>query len=123
MNEILIAMLLIIIGILGFSLNTMGVLRGGRTSSNVTGATNLAQDKMEQLKAGALPNCPTAATAGCFDGPLNSQGISALGAIYNRSWVVTANSPETGLSKIDVTVSWSDDTPRQIILSTLVFVE
>ena len=121
LNEILIAMLLIIIGILGFSLNTMGVIRGGRTSSSVTIATNLAQDKMEQLKAGTLPNCPAATTAGCFDGPLNSQGISALGAIYNRSWVVTVDSPDTGLSKIDVTVSWTDDVPRQVILSTLVF--
>jgi type II secretory pathway pseudopilin PulG len=121
LNEILISMLLIIIGILGFSLNTMGVLRGGRTSSNITIATNLAQDKMEQLKVGTLPTCPTATTSGCFDGPLNSRGTSSPPGIHNRSWVVTVNSPDTGLSKIDVTVSWTDDSPRQIIFSTLVF--
>jgi len=114
-------MLLLIIGILGFSLNTMGVLRGGQISSNITIATNLAQDKMEELKAGTLPNCPGATTSGCFDGPLNSRGTSSPPGPYNRSWVVTVNSPDVGLSRIDVTVSWTDNPPRQVVFSTLVF--
>ena len=115
---------LIAIGILGFSLNTVGIIQGNFISGNYTVATNLAQDKMEELlNSGiALPTCPTATTANCFDGPLNSQGTTdPAGAIYNRSWVITVNSPESGLSTIDVTVSWRDYRNRTVTLSTLVF--
>ena len=124
LNEVLISIVLITIGILGFSLNTIGVFRGGYASGNITIATNLAQDKMEQLKArgSALPNCPTATTDGCFDGPLNAQGGSAQpGMIYSRFWIITPNSPEAGLTKINVTASWTDNMPHQVTLSTLVF--
>lgn len=124
LNEILISIALIAIGILGFSLNTIGVIQGNFVSNNVTTATNLAQSKMEELMSlgAALPNCPTAATAGCFDDPLNSRGTTdPPGTIYNRSWVVAPNSPEPGLSTIIVTVSWQDYLNRQVELATLVF--
>lgn len=124
LNEVLVAIVLIAIGILGFSLQTIGVFRGGNVSGNITMATNLAQDKVEQLKArgSALPNCPTSTTDGCFDGPLNAQGGSAQpGAIYSRYWIITPNSPESGLTKIAVTASWTDNTSHQVTLSTLVF--
>jgi len=122
--EIIMSIALIAIGILGFSLNSIGIIQGNFISGNYTVATNLAQDKMEDLlNSGiALPTCPTATTAGCFDGPLNSQGTTdPAGAIYNRSWVVTVDSPESGLSTIDVTVSWQDYLNRTVTLSTLVY--
>ncbi len=122
--EIIMSNALIAIGILGFSLNTVGIIQGNFISGNYTIATSLAQGKMEELldSGTALPTCPTATTAGCFDGPLNSQGTTdPPGAIYNRSWVITVDSPESGLSTIDVTVSWQDYLNRTVTLSTLVF--
>jgi len=124
LNEILISIALIAIGVIGFSVNTIGVIQGNYTSGNVTAATNLAQGRMEELKTlgTALPTCPTATTTGCFDGPLNSQGATASpGNIYSRSWVVTPNSPATGLSTIVVTVTWQDYLSRQVELRTLVY--
>jgi len=122
--EVLFSILFISLGVLGFSANTVGVMKAGHISSNITVATNLAQDKMEQLKAlgAVLPACPTATTAGCFDGPLDPQGVSALsGAIYRRSWVVSPDTPEEGLVRVEVTVSWIDYLPRTVTLTTLVF--
>lgn len=124
LNEILVSIALIAIGVLGFSVNTIGVIQGNQISGNVTVATGLAQDKLEQLKVlgTALPTCPTATTAGCFDGPLNSQGAPASpGNIYHCSWVITPNTPATELSRIVVTVSWRDYLSRQVELSTLVY--
>ena len=123
LNEILVSIVLIAIGVVGFSVNTIGVVQGNYISNNVTVATSLAQDKMEQLKVTTLPTCPTATTAGCFDGPLNSQGTTASpGNIYNRSWVVTDRTDlGTGLKEIDITVSWRDYISRSVTLSTLVY--
>ena len=50
-NEVLVAVNVIVIAVLGYSLNTVGVIRGNLTNDNTTVAINLAQDKMEQLKA------------------------------------------------------------------------
>src|SRR5262249_13036598 len=50
-NEVLVAINVIVIAILGYSLSTVGVIRGNLTNNNITIAINLAQDKMEQLKA------------------------------------------------------------------------
>ncbi|MFQ5539362.1 MAG: prepilin-type N-terminal cleavage/methylation domain-containing protein, partial [Candidatus Binatia bacterium] len=47
--EIIVAIALIAIGILGFSLNTIGIVQGNFVSGNYTIATSLAQDKMEEL--------------------------------------------------------------------------
>lgn len=123
LNEILVSIALIAIGVIGFSVNTIGVIQGNFISSNVTVATSLAQDKVEQLKVTTLPTCPTATTAGCFDGPLNSQGTTASpGNIYNRSWVVTDRADlGTSLKEIDITVSWRDYISRSVTLSTLVY--
>lgn len=123
LNEILVSIALIAIGVIGFSVNTIGVIQGNFISGNVTIATNLAQDRMEQLKVTTLPPCPTATTAGCFDGPLNSQGTTASpGNIYNRSWVITDRADlGTSLKEIDITVSWRDYISRSVTLSTLVY--
>lgn len=123
LNEILISIALIAIGVIGFSVNTIGVIQGNFISGNVTVATNLAQGIMEQLKVTTLPTCPTATTAGCFDGPLNSEGTTASpGNIYNRSWVITDRADlGTSLKEIDVTVSWTDYIKRTVTLSTLVY--
>src|SRR5437899_12529951 len=50
-NEVLVAMNIIVVAIMGFSLSTAGVIRGQTANDNFTVALHLAQDKLEQLKA------------------------------------------------------------------------
>jgi hypothetical protein len=119
-NEVLVAIALIGIGILGFSVSTTGVIQGNYASNNFTVATNLAQEKMEQLKAQAvstnMTNCPDSGDKG-----LTAAG--APGGIYNRCWIIEDSALGTGLKRIDVTVSWRDYTDRTVVVSTLLFTQ
>lgn len=120
LNEVLISVGFITIGVLGFTLNTIGVIRGNHISGNVTVATNLAQDKMEQLKAQStftdVDNCPDS-------GDQEITATGAAGGIYSRCWAIRDFSlaGTTRLKEISVTVRWRDYLSHEVTLSTLVF--
>jgi len=118
LNEILISIALIAIGVIGFSVNTVGVIQGNSISGNVTVATNLAQDKLEELKTpGSFTNVNN-----CSSPPDHLTAAGASGGIYNRCWVITDRTDlGTGLKEIDITVSWRDYISRSVTLSTLVY--
>lgn len=118
LNEVLLAIALIAIGILGFSMNTVGVIRGNQISNSVTVATNLAQAKLEEIKAqtswtdvigAADPNNPLAETG-------------ATGGKFNRTWTIKDAAGLSNLKEISVQVSWEEyGINRQVVLATLVF--
>lgn len=117
-NEILVALNVIVIAILGYSLNTVAVIRGNVSNQNTTVAINLAQDKMEQLKAqGTLVDddrCPSS----------GDRGIGATGVangVFDRCWRIF-DSPFGGhLKQVDVKVSWREHGDREVIITTLVY--
>jgi len=120
LNEILISIALIAIGILGFSLNTVGVIQGNQISGNVTIATNLAQDKMEQLKAQSSLSNEDRCSSNSGDQKINATGGS--GGIFDRCWIISDSSLGSGLKEITVRVSWTDYlVSRSVTLVTLVF--
>ena len=119
-NEVLVAINVIVIAVLGYSLSTVGVIRGNLTNDNTTAAINLAQDKMEQLKAQKnLVNddrCPSS----------GDHAITATGTpngIFNRCWRIVDSPLGSHLKQIDVMVSWRDRENREIIVTTLVYSE
>ncbi len=117
-NEVLISIGLITFGVLSFSVNTIGVIRGNHTSGNYTVATNLAQDKMEQLRIQApLVNvdlCPDS-------GDRNITATATAGGIYHRCWTVSDSPLGAELKRIDVTVSWQDYVTHRVTMTTLFF--
>lgn len=119
-NEVLVAINLIVIAVLGYSLSTVGVIHGNLTNNNATVAVNLAQDKMEQLKAQSkLANadqCPSS-------GDHAMTAIGAPGGIFDRCWRVVDSPLGPNLKQIDVIVSWRDREDRKIVLSSLVYSE
>ena len=119
-TEVLVSLAVISIGVLGFSLNTVGVTRANLNSANHTIAANLAQDRLEQLSAklvhANVDRCPGA----------GDRGISASGSpggIFDRCWTIKDSEVGTGLKEIAVKVSWRDGELRSVTLSTLVFAE
>ena len=119
-NEVLVAINIIVIAVLGYSLNTVGVIRANLSNGNMTVAVNLAQDKMEQLKAQKQladeDRCPNS----------GDHAITATGApngIFDRCWRILDSPLGVHLKQIDVTVSWQDHQKREIIVSTLVYSE
>ena len=119
-NEVLVAVNVIVIAVLGYSLSTVGVIRGNLTNDNTTVAINLAQDKMEQLKAQKKivndDRCPSSG-----DHAITATG-TADGA-FDRCWRIADSPLGPHLKQIDVKVSWGDRENREIILTTLVYTE
>lgn len=117
-NEVLVAMSLVGVAVLGYFLSTLGVIRGSTSSDNYTVAVNLAHDKMEELKALAKlineDRCPGAGDRGIT-------AVAVVGGIFDRCWKVADSPLGTSLKQIDVTVSWQDYENHEVTLSTLVY--
>jgi Tfp pilus assembly protein PilV len=119
-NEVLVAINVIVIAILGYSLSTVGVIRGNMTNDNTTAAINLAQDKMEQLKAQKnLVNDDRCPSSG--DHAITATGT--LNGIFDRCWRIVDSPLGPHLKQIDVTVWWRDRENREIVVTTLVYSE
>jgi len=120
LNEVLVAVNVIVIAVLGYSLTTVGVIRGNLANDNTTVAINLAQDKMEQLKAQKKiindDRCP-------HSGDHSITAAGTAGGVFDRCWRIVDSALGPYLKQIDVKVSWRDQENREIILTTLVHVE
>ncbi len=117
-NELLVAMNIVAVAVLGYSLSSIDVIRRQMISGNSTVAIHLAQDKLEELQARKI------LTDGNFCPDGGDHGLAANGGtpgIYERCWRISASALGTKLKQIDVTVSWRDPVTQQVTLSTLVF--
>ena len=103
--ELLVAMTLFAIAALGLSAGVVMVVRSGVLSDNLTRATILAQDKLEELVA--------------LGGPL-AGGADTPQPGFNRVWTIAADDPETGVARIDVAVSWEGNDAQVVSLATVV---
>ncbi len=106
--EILIALFILVVGLLGVISVATTVINGNAFGKEITTATTLAQDKMEELKGTDY----TSITSG---GPETQQSI------YTRTWTVTSDSPVAGMKTIEVTVEFTwKGTTHNVALKTIV---
>lgn len=134
--EVLVAIAIIAFGILAFAANTVSLTQGHYISSNYTIALNLAQERMEELKARASSSLNTTGSPECVqaDGTVSGSSTCTGSAKFNRSWVVTSNSSgasdtsclsagtTTNLTCLRVTVSWTDYRSHSVTLTTFIYV-
>lgn len=98
--EIIIAILIFAIGI-SAAIQILPVSNVSTTRSrNITLATNLAQEKVEELAA--VPFGHAELAAGTHSDPDNP-----IDRHFTRSWNVTDDIPLTGMKQLDVTVSFN----------------
>jgi len=98
--EVMIAMVILAVALLGLAgLQVMSV-QGNTRASNITEATNVAQNRLEQLMASDF--------SGLADGA--NAVPSGRGVTYNVQWNITPDDL-TGATRADVTVtvSWADE--------------
>ena len=117
--EIMVAATIFSFAALGLAIGTVSVIQTNQYSHLHTSATNLAQAKLEELRAMTGTafsglSCPSFTTIGCNDGPV------ASGTTFSRSWQITANSPVTGVNQIDVRIDWRDYTNRSVTFTASV---
>lgn len=114
--EALMAMVIFGVAILGLAIGATTVVRANQTSLYITIATNLAQDRLEELKSRRSGTINTT-------GSPENQTVS--GVTFTRSWTVDAggvnNCPNvSGLICIAVTVNWRDYAQRTVVISSAV---
>ena len=110
MIEVMIALLLTAIAIIGIMSLYMSQTRASAYSRHTTEATVLAQDGMEKLRAEGVPASATIAT-------VNEQGVAVAGGLYTRTSTVSAL--VGSYYDLTVAVSWDENgVPRTIRLYT-----
>jgi Tfp pilus assembly protein PilV len=117
-HELLVTMSIAAVALLGYSVSTVGVLRGSKAAADFTIAVNLAQDKMEQLKALAV----AANVDRCPDlGDLGITAVGAPGGTFDRCWRVNDSPLGAKLKQVEVRVSWKDHENREVVLTSLIY--
>ncbi len=99
---------------LGLAIGVASVIRSNQRSYMASIATNLAQDKLEELKAMSPANV-TPCTENCDNPKPKTNGVE-----FTRTWQVVNNSPTVGVKQIDVTVQWEDHTTHSFTISSAV---
>ncbi|MBL7205252.1 MAG: prepilin-type N-terminal cleavage/methylation domain-containing protein [Desulfobacteraceae bacterium] len=107
--EILIAITVFSIGLLGMATLTTGIIRGNLASNNLTTATVLAQEQMEDIIRDGYAKA---------SGKDENYGSITDFSQYKRVTVVDDNKPETDMKIVTVTVSWDSDS-HSVILKTI----
>lgn len=114
MIEVMIAVLLTAIAVIGIVGLYRVQTRSAGYSRYATEASVLAADKMEQLRTKVITTDIFPAVS---DGPLDARGVPTATGMFTRSWTATNAG---GFWDLEVRVSWNDDgTPRNVTLHSL----
>ncbi len=117
--EIMVAATIFSFAVLGLAIGTVSVIQTNQTSHLQTSAINLAQAKLEELKAMTSTafsglSCPSLDPITCSDNPV------AAGTTFSRSWQIIANSPGAGVNQINVRINWRDYASRSVTFTASV---
>jgi type IV pilus assembly protein PilV len=111
--EVLVAIVILTIGLLGTAGLTTGVIRGNHYSKNITSATAAGQTLLESVKSSGYTN----ATSANFP----NDSVTMGGMTFIRTTTITNSSPAANMKTVSVTVSWteSNNTARSVNLQTI----
>jgi len=107
--EVLVAITILSIGILGVAGLTIGIIRGNLTSKHVTNATVVAQDWLAEIRRVGYAGAATQAAT----------DISMGGGTYSRTTTVTnPGTPIANTRTVSVQVTW-DNNAHSVTLQTI----
>lgn len=96
--EVLVAMVLLTVGLLGVANLTVGIIKGNSYSKNVTSATVVAQQQIEQAQRIGYTNANSLA---------GSATVSMGGTSFTRATTVSNSTPAANMKTVTVSVSWN----------------
>ncbi len=105
--EILVAMVILSIGLLGTAALTTSIIRGNQVSNRISTATTCAQDKMEEIRRLGYSNA-VSETRAFLSSPYDQ---------YEREVTVVGGSPATGMKTVTVEVYW--ESSNSVTLKTI----
>ena len=107
--EMMVAILLVGVGLMGLAALSTTVTRANVQSSGLTAASALAQERIESFQTQPYGSIASGSDTRLLDG-----------VAFTRSWTVTPDDPAPGLKTIAVTVSWATrGTTHSTRLSTI----
>ena len=108
--EVLVAMVILTVGLLGMASLCVGIIKGNELSKEVSSATTCAREQVEDIERTGYTN----ATAGTV-----TEGYGAISNYpeYKRETIITDNTPATDMKSVQVTVYWDSDN-HQVQLRT-----
>jgi type IV pilus assembly protein PilV len=108
--EVLVAMVILAVGLLGMASLSVGIIKGNELSKKVSSATTCAREKMEDVERLGYNN----ATAGTVTEAYNS--ITQY-PDFKRETITADDTPATDMKTVTITVYWDSDS-HQIQLKT-----
>jgi type IV pilus assembly protein PilV len=119
--EIMVAVFLLVTALLSLISTTVIVIKSNSLGNTMTTATTLAGDKMEQFKNTNYSDLAGGTGIDYADIESTVQGTSTAETVFTRTWIITNNSPVTGMKTIVVTVQWNwQGASRNVSLTSLV---
>ena len=107
--EVLIAIVILSVGLLGMASLTVGIIKGNKFSNDLSTATTLAQDRMEDIRSYSYASVASETKAAC-SAPYNQ---------FQREVTVVADSPASGMKTITVKVYWGPSDSHNVELKTI----
>jgi prepilin-type N-terminal cleavage/methylation domain-containing protein len=95
--EVMVAMIILAIALAWLAPLLIISMRGNRVGADVTLASTLGQDKLEELRNESFLTLMA-----------DSTGQDTVGSVV-RSWTITPEDGQDGLARIEVTLRWQDD--------------
>lgn len=117
--EALAAVALFAVAAVALSATTATSLSANHTSRDVSAASALIYDKIDELRS-LNPDAADMASGKHVDAsnPLTATGDAS--GKYTRTWVVTENTPKVGMAQVVVAITWTVPEPRSIQAVTYV---
>ena len=111
--EVLVAMLLLTIGMLGVTNLTIGIIKGNSYSKNVTTATVVAEQQIEQAQRIGYVGVDA------VGGLVGNATVTMGGTSFTRTTAVTAGSPGPNMKAVSVGVTWNPGN-NSVSLNTII---
>lgn len=125
MIEVVIALGILAFGVLAAAAAQLSSVRFNRNSRLRTEAYYLAEQQMENFKSMTSTQLTAVLAAGSYpndpNNPIDPDPNDNQVISFNRSWTLTADTPEIGVYTIQVQVTWTDGfgVSRNVTLESL----
>ena len=129
--EVILAIFILVVVLLMLSEMTVMLIRVNHLNDLMDIATDLSQDKLEELK-NAFPassiladvntgnNGDLESTSDVDFQESNIDGLGQAGGIFSRIWNIADNNPSSGMKAVVVIVSWTDQMgSHKVMLRTI----
>lgn len=107
--EVLIALVIFTIGLLGTAALTVTVIQTNAISKRQSQAIVHAQDKLEEVRELGYSNAAAAQGTEYIDPDTQTWAAGNAYVSYKRQTVVDVDTPAAGMTTVTVTVSWDSD--------------